>query len=239
MRNYVSLLSRLARSNRRLGASRVFKDAMQCITATAFVHRRVERPRRVSIGAVLTTDDGLVVACRRRHSFFWSEIADTRSAARRGRLAAKHAAALARAGAARAADDVVFPGGAPLRGESAVDCALREVEEETGIRRADVALDTRLFVHAFIDDLVTGRDFDAVLFTGAVRLTSAEVARRFAPNSEVKGLVFLRPGEGGVVGALAAFAREAARARCWGALRGGRDDVDEPPLADAHHGALA
>ncbi len=220
MRTYTSLLSKLLKSNRRLGSTRVFRDPLQHISATAFVHRRIDRHRRVSICAVLTTTDGLVVACRRRHSFLSSELAETRSPARRVLLATKHADALARLGAARPRDDVMFPGGAPLSGESPLACVLREVEEETGLRGDQVSVDERLFVHAFIDDLVSGRDFDAIIFTGAVALSSAEVAKQFRPNDEVKGLVFLRPedAEGvGVMARLAAFARCAARLRCWGA----------------------
>ncbi|WIF30034.1 NTP pyrophosphohydrolase [Orf virus] len=220
MRTYTSLLSKLLKSNRRLGSTRVFRDPLQHISATAFVHRRIDRHRRVSICAVLTTTDGLVVACRRRHSFLSSELAETRSPARRVLLATKHADALARLGAARPRDDVMFPGGAPLSGESPLACVLREVEEETGLRGDQVSVDERLFVHAFIDDLVSGRDFDAIIFTGAVALSSAEVAKQFRPNDEVKGLVFLHPedAEGvGVMARLAAFARCAARLRCWGA----------------------
>ncbi|AAR98296.1 ORF071 NPH-PPH downregulator [Orf virus] len=220
MRTYTSLLSKLLKSNRRLGSTRVFRDPLQHISATAFVHRRIDRHRRVSICAVLTTTDGLVVACRRRYSFLSSELAETRSPARRVLLATKHADALARLGAARPRDDVMFPGGAPLSGESPLACVLREVEEETGLRGDQVNVDERLFVHAFIDDLVSGRDFDAIIFTGAVALSSAEVAKQFRPNDEVKGLVFLRPedAEGvGVMARLAAFARCAARLRCWGA----------------------
>ncbi|WZD65415.1 mRNA-decapping protein [Bovine papular stomatitis virus] len=218
MRSYTSLLSKLVKANRRLGSTRVFRDPLQHISATAFVHRRIDRYRRISICAVLTTTDGLVVACRRRLSFLSTELAETRSAARRVMLAARHADAISRIGASRSRDDVMFPGGAPLPGETFVDCVAREVEEETGIRRDQMRIDERMFVHAFIDDLVTGRDFDAIIFTGDLRLSSAEVERQFVPNGEVKGLLFLRPAEdaGGVMARLAAFARAAARMRCWG-----------------------
>ncbi|ASC55569.1 NTP pyrophosphohydrolase-like protein [Seal parapoxvirus] len=219
MRNYASLFSKLVKSNRRLGSTRVFRDPLQHISATAFVFQRVDQPRRISICAVLTTTDGLVVACCRRHSFLSSELAETKSPARRVLLETKHANALARSGAVRPRDDVMFPGGAPLRGEGLLECVVREVEEETGIGRNHVRIDNRMFVHAFIDDLVTGRDFDAIIFTGTVRLSSAEVERQFLPNREVKGLVFLRAVDdsaAGVMARLAAFALAAAMLRCWG-----------------------
>lgn len=232
MRNYTSLATRLVRHNRRLGSTRVFRDPLQHISATAFVHRRIDRTRRISICAALTTADGLVVACRRRHSFLSTALAETRSPARRVMLAAKHADALARVGAmgARAPrDDVMLPGGAPLPGESLLDCVRREVEEETGIARELVRIDERMFVHAFIDDLVSGRDFDAIIFTGSVGMSASEVECRFRPNGEVKGLVFLRPVEdaGPLVARLAAFAGAAARLRCWGSASRGPPPPDD------------
>lgn len=219
MRTYTSLLSKLLKSNRRLGSTRVFRDPLQHISATAFVHRRIDRHRRVSICAVLTTTDGLVVACRRRYSFVLRARGD--ALARAARAARNQARGRSRAPRRRAPARRRHVSGrrAAVR-ESPLACVLREVEEETGLRGDQVSVDERLFVHAFIDDLVSGRDFDAIIFTGAVALSSAEVAKQFRPNDEVKGLVFLHPedAEGvGVMARLAAFARCAARLRCWGA----------------------
>ena len=198
------VFAELCRSNPRLSRPFVFADGAQRVTLTAFAFRRLDLRQRLSVGGILMTADGKFLVCQRRRSFLFSEIRSSRNLFRRQRLFRMHSRFLGacerRALSAELAlpsehanhhVDLIFPGGAPRAREGTLECLLREIKEETNIDREHVRIDERAFLHAYIADLLIDKQFDTVLFLGAVRLTCAQIRAVFVANAEVAALSFV------------------------------------------------
>ncbi|QGN68094.1 MutT family NTP phosphohydrolase [Equine molluscum contagiosum-like virus] len=194
----------LCRLNRRVSRSIVYADGAQRVTLTAFAFRQLGVRARLSVGGILMTADGKFLVCHRRRSFLFTEIRHSRNLFRRQRLFRLHSRYLG-AGERRRLSaelampsehendhvDLIFPGGTPRAHEGALECLLREIKEETNIDREHVRIDERVFLHAHIVDLLIDKQFDTVLFLGAVRRTCEQIRAGFVANAEVDALSFV------------------------------------------------
>lgn len=198
------MFDELCRTNRRLSRSVVYTDRVQRATLTAFEYRRLRARKRYSVGGILMTKDGKFIICHRRNSFLFTEIRLCRNMYRRQRLFVMHGRWLG-VGERRCLSkelslpeehsndhvDLVFPGGAPLSHESATECLLREIKEETNIDSKYVFLDRRVFIHVHTADLLIDKQFDTVLFLGTVQLTCDQILEMFVANAEVRAISFV------------------------------------------------
>ncbi|ANS71174.1 mRNA decapping enzyme [Pteropox virus] len=226
-----SVLSTISKTNRRLARTYNFSDDEQRLRVTGFVNNKMYNSKLVSVCAILSTLDGKYLACLRRNSFLYSEIRKSKSRKRNINLLTKYSKFL-RPGELKELKtlhsinktfvdgnnkgNVIFPGGSPKRGENAVKCISRELKEETNIDSKHVSLDTRFFVYVNIDDLLTGKEYDAIFFLGTVNLTSDEIVDNFFSNDEVVTLLFLSPYGQGIACDIIRYALSIQQLDCWG-----------------------
>ncbi|AWU47130.1 mRNA decapping enzyme [Sea otter poxvirus] len=222
----------LSKHNRKLAKTYIFTDEEQRIYITAFVNQHLYNNKRVSLCVILSTLDGKFLACMRKNTFLFTEILQLGNKNRIKRLLEKYSKFLLPGelekleyiyntrfkcvDSGHAKGNVIFPGGTPKPGESTTICISRELKEETNVDAKHVILDTRFFLHVHIDDLLTGKDFDAILFLGDVDLHSNEILQKFCANEEVASLAFLDPIDKGIACELVRYALSVRQLNCWG-----------------------
>ncbi|QHG62646.1 mRNA decapping enzyme [Cetacean poxvirus 1] len=220
----------IMKNNRSLSRTYVWESTTQRISVKAFSNQFLWCPRRISVCAILSTNDDKFLACLRRHSFLFTEIIRTKNIVRKERLLLKHGKFLRKAERKMLCsefsmlpdddhdhNDVIFPGGIPLPGEDVISCLSREIKEETNLDREYIYLDSRFFVYASIEDLLIDRMFEALLFLGNVNLTSCEIQSKFSENNEVSSLEFLDPVSGeGLQCDLVRYVLSISRMKCSG-----------------------
>ncbi|ATI21196.1 mRNA decapping enzyme [Eastern grey kangaroopox virus] len=182
----------------------VLTDSVQKVRLAAFEYRDPDARSKLSIVGIIQTSDRKFVVCHRRRSFLFTEICRTRDRSRRQRLFRLHARYLGRDERSRLSReldlpnvhvnhhvDVIFPGGNRRRDEDAIECLLREIEEETSIERSRVSVSKKCLVSAIIYDQLIDRAFESVFLLCVVNLTSEQVRAAFVANAEVAALAFL------------------------------------------------
>ncbi|QDJ95096.1 mRNA decapping enzyme [Hypsugopox virus] len=217
--------------NRKLSKTYTWSDNVQRIYATGFNNQLLWCPKRISICAVLATTDNKYVACMRKSSFLFTEIIRSRNDFRKKRLFTKYSNFLKKKERKYLSSklnlycdetenhehsDIIFPGGLPKSGEDAISCLSRELKEEINIDSKYIYIDSRFFIHLLIEDLLTDRVFDSILFLGRVMLSSEEVAKQFSSNREINALVFLDNTGTSVASEIVKYAITLSKFKCSG-----------------------
>ncbi|ASK51293.1 mRNA decapping enzyme [Eptesipox virus] len=226
------IYSSIIKYNRRLTKTYTWSDNVQRIYATGFNNQLLWCPKRISICAILATTDDKYVACMRKSSFLFTEIIRSRNDFRKRRLFTKYSNFLKKRerkylstklnidceelNISEEHNDIIFPGGLPKSGEDAISCLSRELKEEINIDCKDISIDSRFFVHLLIEDLLTDRVFDSILFLGKVMLSSEQILKQFSSNREIKSLVFLDKVGNSVANEIVNYAVTLSKFKCTG-----------------------
>ncbi|AAF14973.1 m085R [Myxoma virus] len=229
---YSHLMNYITQHNRKLSKTYTWTDDAQRVSATAFNNQRLRWSNKTSICLILSTLDNKFIACSRKHSFLYSEIVRCRSVFRKKRLFLTYTKFLKKIerpflssklnvpldDPGTEHNDIIFPGGLPKNEEDPIMCLSREIKEEINIDSKDIYIDSRFFVHLFIEDLLSNRIYETILFLGKTTLTSHEILNNFLANREIKSLVFLDTLEKGVMCDVLRYVLAVSRLKCFGSV---------------------
>ncbi|AGU99768.1 m085R [Myxoma virus] len=224
------LMKYIVQNNRRLSKTYTWKDDSQRVSATGFSNQCLRWSTKTSICLILSTLDNKFIACSRKHSFLYSEIERCRSVFRKKRLFLTYTRFLKKMERSFLSsklnvplndpgtehNDIIFPGGLPRYEEDPLMCLSREIKEEINIDSKDIYIDSRFFVHLFIEDLLSNRIYETILFLGNTTLASHEILNNFLANREIKSLVFLDALEKGLICDVLRYVLAVSRLKCFG-----------------------
>ncbi|ABI99080.1 MutT motif protein [Deerpox virus W-1170-84] len=229
-RYYSKMFNYITKNNRKLSKTYIISDDVQKILITGFNNQKLCNSNKVSICAVLLTRDNKFIGCSRKNSFLYTEIVRSKNMFRKERLFLKYTKYLKKierqllslelnlniADSDEDHNNIIFPGGIPRSGEDPLECLSREIKEETNIDSKDILLDSRFFIHMFIEDLLTDRIYETILFFGKTNLTSEDVLNNFVSNKEIKSLVFLNKFDTGLSNDIIRFVLSISELKCFG-----------------------
>ncbi|QKS68565.1 mutT motif protein [Lumpy skin disease virus] len=234
MDNYYpsSLFNDIIKRNRKLSKTYILSSNNQKIYVTGFNNQSLDNIKKVSISIVMLTSDNKFLACSRRHSFLFTEIIRSKNIFRKRRLFLKYSnflkkneriilsseldIKLSSSDHENDFSNIIFPGGVIRNEEDVIKCLSREIKEEVNIDSKDIFLDYRFFIHMLIEDLLTDRFYENILFFGKTFLTSNEIIHNFFSNKEIKSLVFFDSLYNGIEGDIIRFVLDISRLKCFG-----------------------
>ncbi|AGZ95402.1 mRNA decapping enzyme [Goatpox virus] len=234
MDNYYtsSLFNYIIKRNRKLSKTYILSSDNQKIYVTGFNNQSLDNVKKVSISIVMLTSDNKFLACSRRHSFLFTEIIRSKNIFRKRRLFLKYSnflkkneriilsseldIKLSSSDYENDFSNIIFPGGVIRNEEDVIKCLSREIKEEVNIDSKDIFLDYRFFIHMLIEDLLTDRFYENILFFGKTFLTSNEIIHNFFSNKEIKSLVFFDSLYNGIEGDIIRFVLNISRLKCFG-----------------------
>ncbi|ADT91116.1 decapping enzyme [Cotia virus SPAn232] len=229
---YNNLLEYISKSNRKLSKTYTLYDDCQRIHATGFINQNYMKfPLNVSFCAVILTSDNKYITCSRNDSFLFSEIKRLNNVSRKRYLFSKYSRYLRRWERKQLSNEldintnnnidydysnIIFPGGMPNVGETVLECLSREIKEEINMDSKDIFIDSRFFVHLYIDDIMINKFFNTILFFGETYLSSKHIRENFISNNEVKSLIFLNRYDKGICGDIIRFVIAVSKIKCFG-----------------------
>ncbi|APG58305.1 mRNA-decapping protein D10 [BeAn 58058 virus] len=180
---YNNLLEYISKCNRKLSKTYTLHDDCQQIHITGFNNQNYMKfPLSVSFSAVILTSDNKYIACSRNDSFLFSEINRLRNISRKRYLFSKYSRYLRRRERVQLSNEldihtyknnidydysnIIFPGGLAIIGETVLECLSREIKEEINMDSEDIFIDSRFFVHLYINDIMINKFFNTILFFG-------------------------------------------------------------------------
>ncbi|CAC21325.1 87R protein [Yaba-like disease virus] len=239
MEYYSNVLVYIMKNNRKLSKTYTLIDDSQRVFATGFNNQVLQFIKKISICAILLTSDNKYIACSRNSSFLFNEIIRSKNQFRKKRLFLKYPNYLKKTerqflsselniklsyDIEKDYSNIIFPGGIPKNGENVLTCLSREIKEEINIDNRYIFLDSRFFIHLLIEDLLTNRVYETILFMGKTTLSSKEVSNNFLSNKEIKSLVFFDKSEDGLFCEIVRFALSISKLKCFG-NNGTRDSL--------------
>ncbi|QHR82627.1 decapping enzyme [Brazilian porcupinepox virus 1] len=227
---YNNILNKIIKYNRKLSKTYTLSDETQKIQITGFNNYYLSFPKMVSICAIILTSDKKYVACSRYNSFLFSEIKISKNTNRKRYLFLNYTKFLKRKEIEILSDElkiyninydydynnIIFPGGKPKNGEDVIQCLSREIKEETNIDSSDINIDSRFFVHLYIEDLIINKVYNTIIFLGETYLSSDYIYNNFIPNTEIKSLIFLNKYDNGIYGDIVRFTTSISTIKCFG-----------------------
>ncbi|AAR07443.1 87R [Yaba monkey tumor virus] len=231
MEHYSNFFVYITQNNRKLSKTYTIIDDSQRVFATGFNNQVLKFIKKISVCAILVTSDNKYIACSRNSSFLFSEIIRSKNQFRKKRLFLKYPNYLKKTerqilsselniklshDIEKDYSNIIFPGGMPKNGENVLSCLSREIKEEINVDNRHIFLDLRFFLHLLIEDLLTDKVYETILFMGKTTLSSKEISNNFLSNKEIKSLVFFDKSEDGLICEIVRLALSISKLKCFG-----------------------